>query len=206
MSTVDEVETLVTGAMLRGELEPGAWLRQDELARRFGVSKIPVREALQRLAAFGLLRFEANRGAVIPRLTADDAEEIYALRRSIEPQLLKRALPKLSIVDLAEAELALRSGDLVPTEANWSFHRALYQSSGWDRGLRIVELLHAAVAPYVILYTEGLGSAPRSDAEHADILDACRHSDPNAVTMLLRHLDGASNALERFLRDHPSSS
>ena len=92
--------------LLRGELEPGTRLRQDELAQRLGVSKVPVREALQRLAATGLLRFEANRGAIVPGLTADDARENFALRRAVEPLLLEGSIPKLSIVDLAEAELA----------------------------------------------------------------------------------------------------
>ena len=95
MSTVDRVEQDVMASMLRGELAPGTWLRQDELAERLGVSKIPVREALQRLAGLGLLRFETNRGAVVPTLTAADAEESYALPRAIEPQLLRRAVTRL---------------------------------------------------------------------------------------------------------------
>ena len=186
--------------MLRGEFGPGTWLRQDDLAERLGVSKIPVREALQRLAAGGLLRFEANRGAVVPDLTAVEAEENYALRRAIEPQLLERALPRLSIVDLAEAEMALDADDLLLTEANWAFHRALYRASGWARGLAIAEILHVAVAPYVVLYTEGLGGAADSDAEHAAMLDACRRGDGDAASAILAgHLDHAHGALVAFL-------
>ena len=187
--------------MLRGELVPGTWLRQDDLAERLGVSKIPVREALQRLAAIGLLRFEANRGAIVSSLSADEAEENYALRRSIEPLLLDRALPNLSIVDLAEAELALTSESLSLTEANWAFHRALYRASGWERGMAMTEILHAAVAPYVVLYTERLGGAKHSDDEHAAILDACRDGDgTSAHSLLVQHLDAAAEALDLDLK------
>lgn len=199
MSTVDLVQQAVMGEMLRGELQPGTWLRQDELAERLGVSKIPVREALHRLAALGLLRFELNRGVVVPALSSSDAEENYGLRRAIEPELLRRAIPRLSIVDAAEAELALSDEDVSLTEANWVFHRALYRASGWVQGVAIAEMLHAAVAPYVVLYTEGLGGAADSDAEHIALLEACRRGEADAaVTLLHAHLDGAEAALLAF--------
>ncbi len=191
--------------LLRGEVEPGSWLRQDELAGQLGVSKIPVREALQRLVGLGLLRFESNRGVVVPELSAAEAEENYALRRGIEPQLLERALPRISIVDLAQAELALEADGLSLTEANWAFHRALYRSSGWERGLSMAEILHVAVAPYVVLYTEYLGGATDSDAEHAALLEACRRGDTEAASaLLLGHLDHAQQALVGFLEEERS--
>ena len=199
MSTVDRVQGLLVADMLRGSLAPGSWIRQDELADRFGTSKIPVREALQRLAAMGLVRFEPNRGAVVPELTAADAEENYGLRLAMEPRLLQQALPNLSIVDLAEAELALTDGGSL-TEANWRFHRALYRASSWQRGLAMVEILNAAVAPYVLLYTQGLDGARHSDAEHLALLEACRAGDaPSAIELLHHHLTAASTALISYL-------
>ncbi len=205
MSTVDRVQASLMSGLLRGEVAPGTWLRQDDLADQLGVSKIPVREALQRLAGLGLLRFEPNRGAVVPQLSAAEAEENYSLRLGIEPQLLERSLPRLSIVDLAEAELALEADGLSLTETNWGFHRALYRASGWDRALGIAEILHVAVAPYVVLYTEGLGGAHNSDAEHAALLDACRRGDARlAVELLLGHLDQAQETLVAFLNGKES--
>lgn len=168
-----------------------------------------MREALQRPAGLGLLRFETNRGAVVPTLTADDAEESYALRRAIEPKLLRRAIPRLSIVELAEAEVtrAPRTGRraardaMSGTEANWAFHRAQYRASGWDRGLAMAEILHAGIAPHVALYTQGLGAVAISASEHAALLDACRAGDARrAVSLLTTHLDAAADAVVRFLR------
>lgn len=186
--------------LLRGALAPGTRIRQDVLAAELGVSKIPVREALQRLAAVGLLQFETNRGATTPALSVAEALENSVLREAIEVQLLRQAVPKLSIVDLAEAELALSNSEMGITESNWAFHRALYRASGWNRGLAIVEILHAAVAPYVQLYVESLGGAEDSDSEHAALLEACRAGDVEGAVELLRtHLAEAANAVVDFL-------
>ena len=200
MSTVDRVERSVIDDLLRGALPPGTRIRQDALATELGVSKIPVREALQRLSAVGLLQFETNRGATVPAMSVAEAHENSVLRTAIEVELLRVAVPKLTIVDLAEAELALGSAEMGVTESNWAFHRALYRASGWARGLAIVEILHAAVAPYVLLYIESLGGAQDSDAEHAALLEACRTGDIEmAISLLRSHLSDASDAVIGFL-------
>ena len=89
--------------LLRGALTPGTRIRQDALATHLGVSKIPVREALQRLSALGLLQFETNRGATVPSLSVAEAIENSVLREAIEVEMLRHAIPTMSIVDLAEA-------------------------------------------------------------------------------------------------------
>jgi DNA-binding GntR family transcriptional regulator len=186
--------------LLAGAYPPGAWLRQDELAAELGVSKIPVREALHRLAAASLVRFEPNRGALVQPLSAADAEEIFALRLAVEPALLRRAVGRHTIVDLATAqhELAARQDSL--TEANWRFHRALYSAAGWPRALAIAETLHAAVAPYVLLYEEALGGIQESEEEHEAMLQHCRDKDAAAAARVLRtHLRAASRAVTRHL-------
>jgi DNA-binding GntR family transcriptional regulator len=207
MSTVERVEQRVRQGLLRGDYAPGAWLRQDELAAELGVSKIPVREALQRLAAASLVTFEPNRGAMVRPLTATDAEEIFALRVALEPKLLRRAIGHHTTVDLATAELALASDSLPLTEANWLFHRALYLAASWPRALATVETLHAAVAPYVLLYTESLGGAAHSDAEHRELLARCRANDAGSAVRILRvHLRAAAEALAAHLSGWPPPS
>lgn len=200
MSTADRIERLVIDDLLRGALRPGTWIRQDALAARLGVSKIPVREALQRLTALGLLQFETNRGAMVPLLTVAEAIENSVLRQSIETEMLRQAIPNMSIVDLAEAEFALGNTELSVTASNWAFHSALYRAAGWQRGLAMVEILHAAMAPYVLLYIEGLDGAGHSAAEHVALLDACRTGDVDAAVRILRsHLTDASSAVIEFL-------
>ncbi len=205
---MDQVERVVLDELLRGEHPPGSPVRQDELAARLGVSKIPVREALQRLGAGGLLVFETNRGARVPVLTVDDAIENATLRRAIEVELLRQAVPRLSVVDLASAdhELDLASTAASMTEANWRFHRALYRGAGWARGLAIAEMLHAAMAPYVLLYLRSLGGRDPSDDEHRALLEACRIGDVDAAVDLLEvHLDNAMRTVIDFLRCDPAA-
>jgi DNA-binding GntR family transcriptional regulator len=210
VSTADIVERRVLDALMRGEYAPGTRLRQDDLASSLGVSKIPVREALQRLSAGGLLVFETNRGARVPEMTVADAIENASLRRAVETELLRAAITKLTIVDLAEAEHALElagtssglsSSTSSVTEANWQFHRALYRASTWRRGLAIAEFLHAAMAPYVLLYLGSLGGEAPSDDEHRALLELCRggHADA-AIELLQVHLDNAGRAVIDFLR------
>jgi DNA-binding GntR family transcriptional regulator len=202
MSTVERVEQRVRLGLLRGDYQPGDWLRQDDLAAELGVSKIPVREALQRLANASLVTFEANRGAMVRPLKAADAEEIFALRLAIEPELLRRAIGRHTIIDLATAELALTREPLTLTEANWQFHRALYGPARWPLALATVETLNAAVAPYVLLYSEGLGGGAQSEAEHHELLELCRTGDARSAVRVLRaHVRAAANRVARYLSE-----
>jgi DNA-binding GntR family transcriptional regulator len=201
MSTVEVVHRHVLTALLRGDVKPGEWMRQDDLAAELGVCMVQVRVDLLRLAAEGLVTFESNRGVVVRVLTADGAEEIYALRRAIEPVLLARSVERLTIVDLAEAEMALADADASVGEANWRFHEALYRGSGWERGITLVGRLHASVAPYVELYTTGLRASARSSAQHRKLLAHCRAGRTvEAVDLLELHLAEAADALVAHLR------
>jgi DNA-binding GntR family transcriptional regulator len=202
MSTVDRVERQLRDGLIRGDYPPGTWLRQDDLAAELGVSKIPVREALQRLASASLVTFEPNRGAVVRPLTESDAQEVFALRLAVEPELLHRAIGRHTIVDLATAELALTSESRTLTEANWDFHRALYDPARWPLALAIVETLNAAVAPYVLLYSEGLGGGAQSDAEHHELLEHCRTGDAGSALRVLRaHVRAAADSVARYLSE-----
>jgi DNA-binding GntR family transcriptional regulator len=119
--------------------------------------------------------------------------------------LLRQAVPRLTAVDLASAEYELDTATDSVTAANWRFHRALYRGAGWSRGLAIAEMLHAAMAPYVLLYLRSLGGGAPSDDEHRGVLDACRNGDADtAVALLEVHLDNAMHTVIDFLRCQPT--
>ena len=82
-------------AILSGDHEPGARIRQDDLAEQYGASRLPVREALRILQAEGLVTLVANTGAWVSRLTLADCEEMYRVRERVEPLLLTFSLPAL---------------------------------------------------------------------------------------------------------------
>jgi DNA-binding GntR family transcriptional regulator len=79
-----------------GTLSPGTRLRQNEVARRFGVSTTPVREAFAQLQAEGLVRIDPHRGAVVFRPTTDDLVEFYEIREVLESLAVVRAIPRLA--------------------------------------------------------------------------------------------------------------
>ena len=80
-------------AIIEGDVKEGEPLRQDEIARLFNTSRIPVREAISRLEEQGLVKTQRYKGAVVSGLSATEAEEIFDFRALIEPEVIRRAVP-----------------------------------------------------------------------------------------------------------------
>ena len=80
----DDIAVLIEEAIVSGELAPGSVLRQEQLSDRFGVSRTPVREALRKLAALGLVSFEPNRGVRVRTLSHEDLREAFLVRAELE--------------------------------------------------------------------------------------------------------------------------
>ena len=108
-------------AILAGEYAPGARIRQEVLAARYGASRAPVREALRILEADGLVTLVANTGAWIAWLSLEDCTEMYQIRERIEPLLLTRSIPGLDAA--AVARLGRLSGEMARTEEVETFLR-----------------------------------------------------------------------------------
>jgi DNA-binding GntR family transcriptional regulator len=108
-------------AILAGEYAPGARVRQEVLAARYGASRAPVREALRILEADGLVTLVANTGAWIARLNLEECTEMYQIRERIEPLLLTRSLPRLG--PAAVALLGRLAGEMADTEEVETFLR-----------------------------------------------------------------------------------
>ncbi|PZQ90687.1 MAG: GntR family transcriptional regulator [Leifsonia xyli] len=89
------IAELLRTAVLRGEYQPGQRLRQEEVAQRFGASRVPVREAFRTLEADGLVTLVPNTGAWVSRLSLAECDEVYQTRERVEPLLLRYALPQL---------------------------------------------------------------------------------------------------------------
>src|SRR5881296_1111025 len=123
----DDIAVLIEEAIVSGELTPGSVLRQEQLSDRFGVSRTPVREALRRLAALGLVSFEPNRGVRVRTLSRDELREAFLVRAELESLATEVATPRFTEAGLAELEAAeerfarlteeLRSGATVTDRA-----------------------------------------------------------------------------------------
>ena len=100
----DDIAGLIEEAIVSGELTPGSVLRQEQLSERFGVSRTPVREALRRLAALGLVSFEPNRGVRVRTLSRDDLREAFLVRAELEALVTEEAARKMTPDDLDRLE------------------------------------------------------------------------------------------------------
>jgi DNA-binding GntR family transcriptional regulator len=210
VSTRDLIAGSLRADIVRGELRSEEPLRQDEIAARFGVSKIPVREALIQLEAEGLVTFYPNRGAVVSRLSPAEVDEIFVMRVALETTALRRAIPQLTIANLGQAEKILNAIDQEQdvarwSDLNWEFHATLYAPAGLPRVMGWVERLHIHVARYLVIYLAGMDYQTASQEEHRKILKACRYGDVEAATEQLgHHLQSASDHLVSFLEQRES--
>lgn len=198
------VETL-RADILQGRLQGGQPLRQDEIAARFGVSKIPVREALVQLKAEGLVDLHPNRGAFVSELSAAEADEIYIMRTALEKEVLARAIPHLTVSHFKRAGELLaaidREEDIAKWgELNWEFHATLYVPAGLPRVMESLRVLHANIARYLVLYLAGMDYQKKSQREHRALLKACRDGEiEKAQSILEGHLRSASTQLVKYL-------
>ncbi len=104
----DDLALALEEAIVSGEIPPGSVLRQEHLSEQFQVSRTPVREALRRLAALGLVTFEPNRGVRVRMLARDELREAFLVRAELESLATEIATPKMGAEHLAELELAER--------------------------------------------------------------------------------------------------
>ncbi len=188
-NTAEMIAAALRSAIVRGKLLSGQSLRQDEIAAQFAVSKIPVREALVQLQAEGLVRLIPNRGAVVSTLTPAQVDEIYTMRRALEPIALRRAIPHLRPRDYDDlAHLLTRidhEADLSQwAELNWAFHEALYKPAAMPTLLRTLRDLHHNVVRYLVYHIDEHQLA-RSQGQHRDLVALCQAADIEAACALL---------------------
>jgi DNA-binding GntR family transcriptional regulator len=202
---LQELRALILGA----DLAPGSRLGEMELAARLGVSRTPVREALTRLAAEGLVEVIANRGARVATWTVAELEGVFDLRASLEPQLTGFAVPRATAADVADLEeLAHRMLEvgspgprqdldaLVPL--NRAFHDRLIALADHPT---LATALAAAIRPPIVrrnfsAYDEA--SLRRSLAHHLEIVAAARAGDPGwARAVMTAHISNARAVMVR---------
>lgn len=199
------VADILRKAILKGELKGGQQLIQADIAKQFGMSRIPVREALKQLEAEGLVKQYPNRGAVISELSASEVQEIYEIRSFLETGAIKLAIKNLNEDDLKYAEEVLEKIDSAPDantwlELNWKFHSCLYSPANRPRLLSIISNLHVNVARYIRIYLESMNFEEKSQEEHHMIFNACREKNTQkAVELIERHLKNASTTLVAYL-------
>ncbi|MBY8825006.1 GntR family transcriptional regulator [Sphingomonas colocasiae] len=178
--------------ILAGHYAEDQFIRQDLIAQELGVSRIPVREALALLEAEGLVIREKFRGAVVPRLSAAEIEEIYALRGLLEPYLLEEAIARITpeIIDTLDdiVERSRRASDKTEWAGlNVEFHRTLYEAADRPLTLQMLDKLLVRADRYLKMQRfMSPQTQQESDAEHMRILDCIKAGDKDGALESLR--------------------
>jgi len=195
--------------IMEGALAPGTPLRQDALAANYGVSRIPVREALIQLEAEGLVESVPHRGAVVTRLSEEEVADVFALRRLLEPRLLRASLPRLSELDLGRLEKtgrafaeAIRTGDAARWgRLNADLHVAMYLRADQPRTLAIVRGLLGTSERYTRIQLDRAAAWRRAQDEHNELVELCRARDVDrAVAALEAHIGQVRDDLAALMR------
>ncbi len=198
----DELRRLV----ITGELPPGSRIVEDRLAARLGVSRNPVRESLQALAAEGFVEILPRRGAVVAQITTEQAEDLFDVRAALEPLAARLAarragpdgVERLREV-LERARRATDDGELdLLTSYNTEFHSVVVELSGND----YLCLLVASMARRVqwVFRTSAATRAPQSWTEHEVLLRAIAAGDEDYAEAVARSHVGAARASYREVR------
>ncbi|MEO9900709.1 GntR family transcriptional regulator [Nisaea sp.] len=198
--TVADIVSGLRHEIISGRLMPGSPLRQEHLAQRFEASRMPVRDALRLLEGEGFVQFDPNRGARVAPVSADDVREIFEMRIAAECLALRIALPELSNTHIDQAAALQDRIESAPASEygllNASFHKALYVPAGRPRLLNHIDMLSQAASRYLSMAIVTLDYAGRSNAEHHDLLVACRKRDESrAISCLASHIETAGEAL-----------
>ena len=196
--------------ILSGEFPEGFQLKQDALAEDFGMSRIPIREALVQLETEGFVKILPHRGAQVSELSPAEISELFELRALLEPRLLRRSAPRLTAEDYAtldriNAEYRVEMRALNPArwgELNTRLHLHLMSRADQPRTLAIVTALLQNTDRYTRLQLSLTGGGrTRAEKEHLTLVRLCRAGDvAGACKLLTAHILHAKTMLVDFIK------
>lgn len=210
-SSPEVIADVIRALILRGHVDGGQPLRQDTMAKWFGVSHIPVREALRQLTAEGLVQLHDKRGATVAPLRPDEAEEILEIRLTLEIKAVTLAMPHWTEAMFDDLEAQLAEAERCESidrwsEINRSFHETLYQACARPRLLNMIASLNANVERYIRLLVSRSDYRLQAQREHRAILASARVRNLASLAALVEHhaLETAVQ-LRQFLQLHQES-
>ena len=199
------IEERLRSAILDGRLPPGTAVRQQELATLFGVSRMPVREALRQLEAQSLLKVEMHKGAVVAPLIGEDAVDTYALRILLESEALRQSIPLLDASDIASARSYIQQLENETRHAelgrlNRLLHMTLYSKASNRKLLRLIENELNEEERFLRFHLSCMGLGKLTQDDHNALVDAA--SDKlvdEAVAVLEQHLNSGARVIRNYL-------
>lgn len=202
-SLVESISRDLREQILVGKLAPGKRISQLSIAEHYGVSRLPIREALRTLSNEGLIVMEPARSARVAPLDSTDLREVYLMREQLEPMAMALAVTRISETDIDQATDLLKAMEVLGTaNSEWlrmdrQFHTMWYEHIKMPRLIRTIEQLWDVAQRYRAIFNMTPGAQSISDLEHWMILDAIRRRSSLDVKALLEvHLRHVPSTLE----------
>jgi DNA-binding GntR family transcriptional regulator len=217
LTTQEAIVRALREAIATGELRPGERLYQDAIAEQMGVSRVPVREALNVLRADGQLDYTPHRGYWVSALSRESVEEIKLIRGLLENEAIRLAVPKL------DDELVERMGTLnnsmmkahdsddvsLFAQLNHEFHFALFDRAGLSRLSQYIDMLWKVADIYRMSIFTDHDDRDEMLADHTGLIEACRERDlERALEVMEHHRSKAVDTLTNLVNgegDEPSA-
>jgi len=202
----DELAKALRHGIREGALLPGQALVQDELAKRFKVSRIPIREALRMLSAEGMVTARPGGGLAVMSLSASEVEELYDLRISLEVGLSAHIVSNASVGDITRWKQFVqvlgdeRADIRAWIRHNYQYHLSMYEVSRRAHTVRIVSSLMDRTLPYARLYMDSSADDKLIHEEHAGMLSAIENRDATQLARVIHeHLRTTQRSLVESL-------
>lgn len=197
--------------VLSGEIEPGTRLSQARVAAVHDVSRIPVRDAFQMLAAEGLLDLAAPHAVVHP-LSVEELQELYELREAVEPLATRLGVNNVGRAELSQMEDLAKQmeGESSPAawiEMNAQFHGLVYRRAPRPRMIQLTDQLSRLTDRYLHLHLSVIGDTEHLHDEHRQIFEAVSRGDAESAAELTRlHLATSHKFILRYFLDSEGGS
>jgi len=200
--SADSVTSTLRDMILSGSVGIGVQLKQEALAKRFGVSRIPVREALKRLQAEGLVEHTPHQGSIVASQSIPELLETLDIRIGLETRALKLAIPTMKTSDHKAAREIMARYDASESPHEWAelnleFHLALYRPCGKPKLLRMIEEIVRGIGMHLRAQQSYKVGRKSPQSEHGEILKACiARNVPLAIDLLEKHIEHTQKALQ----------
>jgi DNA-binding GntR family transcriptional regulator len=198
--------TYLRNQILSGNFPAGMRLKSEEIAERLGLSRMPIRDALQQLSSEGLVEIRPNRGAVVTRLTPQEILELFEIRASLEGLAARHACENFDAEDFAKLERLLgQMKDATEDLVLWlklhdEFHDLICARSNRSRLFQQIRTARQAAIPYVRMYISVYHRVEMPSAEHGLLFSIARRGNPDLFEAAMRdHVLSAGTGVVNFL-------
>ncbi|MFK8068555.1 MAG: GntR family transcriptional regulator [Gammaproteobacteria bacterium] len=214
VSTIaDEVFKKIQNAIVEGEIPTGSKISEPYLAKEYGISRGPLREALSRLEACNLIDRKPNVGSSVVSLTHEKLLEIYHIRESLEGLAAKLATQNMNDEEITKLEILLethqqqikKDQNYFQKEGDMDFHFRIVQGS---KNTHLIKLFCNDLYHLIRLYRYQFGMVgkrvPRAFDEHVQIVDAMKQRDGELAQFLMsRHIKKSRSNVDQYLKRNP---